>query len=297
MRQPSDYEKIKDLWLESPKKCHHRVPLLRTVARAASVAGEHDDSRNLLRKAILRAAGHQRRPSVQIKRAGKKVFTRSQLLIPGHGDPFSRRATEALIDLNSQLDDLGVRGFLISGTLLGYVRSGRFIAWDKDIDLGFFTDEISAADLTAAFERNDHFLVKRLDFNSERLRLDHRNGTSVDLFPHYREDGRIWHDGTSTRWWNRPFELSEVEFLGQRQYVPSVPQMYLDDNYGDWHTPNANFDARIDAPNVEVTDPDFLDTLLYFELLKSIAHGWRAKTERYGRLLKAKGEGDWLSRL
>lgn len=298
MRSPDDYARIRVLWLESSKKCHHRVPVLRTVARAASVAGEHEDARHLLRKAILRARGHQRRPTVQARRYSQRSMARARLWLPGqHRDAFSRRAHEALRDLNLELSRLGVRGFLISGTLLGLVREGRFISWDKDIDLGFFTSEIVPEDLEMAFEQHPDFDVRRLDFSSDRMRVQHVNGMSIDVFPHYMDGDRVWHDGTTTRWWNRPFELRETEFLGESTFVPDHAEQYLDENYGEWQEPNPDFDARIDAPNVEVTDEVFLDTLLYFELLRAIAFARKVKIGRYRDLLRDRGEGDWLSRL
>ena len=88
-----------------------------------------------------------------------------------------------------------------------------------------------------------------------------------------------------------------MEFLGRPQLVPDPPEQYLDENYGDWRTPNPNFDARMDTPNVEITDQAYFDTLLYFSLLDAIGKGNEVKQERYIRLLRDLGEGDWLNRL
>ncbi|WP_460543460.1 LicD family protein [Glycomyces halotolerans] len=299
MERPEDYGVIRELWLASPRRCHKRIPLLRTVARAASVAGEHDEARALLRKAIVIQAARTRRLRSRLNRIRRKALGKvGGLLSRPNPEAFEHRAQVALAALDEEFARIGVRTFLISGTLLGLVRESKFIGWDKDIDLGFFTSEIDTDDLQSAFERSEWFHVRRLDFNTDRLRVNHVNGMMVDIFPHYEDaDGRIWHDGTATRWANAPFELRRAEFLGRSVFVPDPPEQYLDENYGDWRTPDPDFDARLDAPNAEVTDQRFLDTLLYFSLLDAVNKRAVHKRDRYRALLRDLGEQGWLDRI
>jgi hypothetical protein len=296
MASVDDYDRIRDLWLASPKRVHRNPAILRPVARAASVAGRHAEARALLRAAILSRAAHRRSPRGVAGRARRAARAR---LRARSGAPvsFEGKAAVALADLDELLDDLGVRVFLISGTLLGHIRSAGFIPWDKDIDVGVFRDEVDVAELERVVDGDPRFNVRRLDLTSDRLRINHVTGTMIDVFPHYLEDdGKVWHDGTATRWWNSPFELTEVEFLGQPTLVPDPPERYLDENYGDWRTPDPTFDARLDAPNVQVTDQGYFDTLLYFSLLDAVTKRDRRKALRFARLLRRLGEGEWLRR-
>ena len=56
-----DYEVVRRLWLDSSIK-KHDVSLVRSVARAAMVAGDHQTATLLLRKAIVAASHQSRRP-------------------------------------------------------------------------------------------------------------------------------------------------------------------------------------------------------------------------------------------
>jgi tetratricopeptide (TPR) repeat protein len=300
MERPEDYEPLRTLWLESPPACRAHVATLRTVARAACVAGDHTEGRTLLRAATI-AAARQRRPLRQPPAvAARQLAGRAKRAVLARRQPppsFEDEARQALLDLHRELEPLGVRPFLISGTLLGYVREGDFIPWDKDIDLGVFSQEIESADLEAAVATWPRFTAKRLDW-TDRLRIDHANGTKIDVFPHYPEGpDRVWHDGTATRWWNTPFGLRTVTFLGVEQAVPDDPERYLDENYGDWRTPDPYFDARLDAPNREVTDQAYFDSLQYFALLAAVLAGDERKQRRYAGLLRELGEGTWLDEL
>jgi len=297
MASPADYEVIRSLWLQSPDQTHGDPSIQRAVARAAAVAGEHHECRTMLRRLILGTSQTIRSTAMaRAKRALHEFARRSTFPAPPSKDDFSSRAAVALTDLNQAFSEVGIKAFLISGTLLGQVRQGGIIGWDKDIDVGFFTEECGI-DLETHFMQHRKFRLGRVDLTSDRLRIIHSNGMWIDVFPHYMEGDMRWHNGTATRWWNTPFALRKIEFLGIDQYVPDDPERYLDENYGDWRTPNSNFDARIDAPNAEISDPEHFVSLLFFSLEKSIRDRKQLMKRRYIDLLRSQGEGAWLDRI
>jgi hypothetical protein len=297
MEAPADYPAIRDLLWASPRECHKGVGALRAVARAACMAEQHDEGRALLRKSILWET-RKRTSKLQALRAARRAVTEPGRAVPAREvRPFADTAAEGLGDLRSLLDDLGARSFLVAGTFLGFVRERSVIAWDKDIDMGVFRDETDMDALQDACIKHGAFSVRRLDLTTDRLRITHTNGVNIDVFPHYEEGGRLWHDGAATRWWNTPFDLEEVTFLATRQLAPADADRYLTESYGDWRRPDPDFDARLDAPNVEVTDPGYFHSLQFFDLLKAVVKGDERRKQRHIGLLRDAGEGSWLDRL
>ena len=299
MEQTDDYPLIRTLWLESPRRCHRDRSIVRVVARAATAAGEHDEARMLLRKAILRESQRQRRLRVKLQRYGRWVGRQlARLPLLGSDRNAAARRSEALADLGTTLGELGVRPFLVAETLLDHASGRPPAAARTSIQLGTFSAELSAADLRAALSRSPTFDLHRPDLRTSQLRVRHPNAVTIDLNPHHRsDDGRVWHEDPATRWWHTDFALASAELAGVPCLAPEPAERYLDERYGDWRAVPAGFDPRLDAPNAEVTDPERFTTLLYFSLLESLAGRQRGRARRYRQLLTEHGEGSWLDRL
>ena len=266
-----DYDALRRLWLTARTRGMTSPAGARAVARAACLVDAFEEAREIFR-ALIRTELERVRED-RVHNVARPQKTSAGRVGNGKGE-------RALRDLKALLREADTPFFLVSGTLLGFLREGRMLAGDKDIDIGVFEDDYDHAKLVGAFRRSPVFAVKRLD-NSNRLRVVHVNGVWIDIFPHYREGDLIWHDGTASRWSNTPFGIEVMTLDGETYEVPSPPERYLEENYGDWRVPNALFDVRYEAPNAQITSPDYLSILIYTKVFESLVAGKWAVIDKY----------------
>jgi hypothetical protein len=121
----------------------------------------------------------------------------------------------------STAEAVGLRYLVICGTLLGWYRDDRYIAWDNDLDVGVFYEP----------ERYDDFLLRLMMLEFE-----------TDIGSPW-EAKHLWKHGI----------LVDVAFLENNEFyqvpailhhaghaynVPSPTELYLEWKYGpDWRTP------------------------------------------------------------
>ncbi|MFC7051553.1 hypothetical protein ACFQI3_02505 [Hansschlegelia quercus] len=174
----------------------------------------------------------------------------------------------ALVDLYDLLMP-AIPFFLISGTLLGVIREGKLLGGDKDVDVGIMGAEHAGALQTkiAASPKFKEQFVPSVDL----IKLTHQNGVKIDVFLHHREGEVLWHGSHLHAWDNKVWwqegepPLVEHEYAGRPFLIPSDPDMYLTDNYGDWRTPRSDYDASLEAPNRRVRAPQL--TRLHWQKL------------------------------
>jgi hypothetical protein len=163
-------------------------------------------------------------------------------------------AARALMDTKDMLAAADIPFFLLGGTLLGAAREGGFIAADYDIDIGVFDRDTDYRQLRKLLSHSDQFEIKEV-VGAHLVKVIHSNGIEVDLFIHDRVDGAERHKGRVHEWFNGPFELAEIGFLGARYPVPANYRLWLDENYGHWENPALFYNVSFDTPNRKfVTD-------------------------------------------
>lgn len=257
------YRRVAAAWRGAAGQPADLLRVVRQLAVAAARAGELAAAVEWYREGImsLLATG---RP------APRAVVTR----LGGLG------AAGAIRDLGRVLDAAAVPFFFAAGTALGLVREGRPLGADGDIDVGVFDADWDRDALIALFTVDPMF---DLDLHPQtgKVGLRHRGGAPVDIFRFYQQDGRLWHDGVFVRWHNSPFQITPRRVGGRELPLPGEVERYLTENYGDWRTPRPRFDAFTDdAPNLEVTWPEYQHVHLVRRAYQCLAGGDRAAGAR-----------------
>lgn len=151
------------------------------------------------------------------------------------------------------LDRLNIPFFLSSGTCLGYVREGKIIDHDYDIDIGIFREDYNE-DIVKEFEKEGLVHVHTLGSLDDGYELkfilpDTIMGkfAKMDLFLHYRDNGKIkWYAYSpldeKVTYSVTEFDVKRVNFNGVDVGVPDPTLRYIEEHYGDdWFKPKRPF--------------------------------------------------------
>ncbi|WP_199044042.1 LicD family protein [Glycomyces salinus] len=239
---PEHYARLREAWESAADDVTDLWRAVRQLSTAAARAGEIDEAIDLYRQ-VIELMRDKRVPAEPV----------GETKLAGLG------AQSAIEDLHEVLEQTGIRYFFAAGTALGLVREGRPLSEDGDIDVGIFEDDYDQDELVKLFATHPKFDFDEVHPKTKKVGLRHRGGSPVDLFRFYRDGDKMWHDAVFVRWGNQPFELDRIEMNGRSLPVPAEADRYLTENYGDWRTPNASFDAFTEeAPNMEPTWPEYV---------------------------------------
>jgi len=168
-------------------------------------------------------------------------------------------ARDALHDLCTILEPLGVKPFLVSGTLLGYVRNGGFLSHDKDVDVGIFgwDDQFNIFD---ALRRSGKFKLKYESLQGHKaytIPVIHTgNQMAIDIFLYHHVGDKVV-TGVNFEWGFTgtfefsPFNLTETEFCGTKIWVPDDIDTNMAENFGaDWRVPDPEYQSHLESPSV-----------------------------------------------
>ena len=219
------------------------------------------------------------------------------------GDFSLSDARTALADLADVLPVEEWGWYVISGTFLGLVREGGFLAHDYDIDVGVDFDAERVERLVRVVGADRRFVVKKVDdaqsvvevpggYAMRRdlalVKLIHESGINVDVFVHHREGDVLWHGSSIHRWQNSVFDLAPYDLEGTAVLGPADADRYLTENYGDWRTPVTEFNCTTGTPNLVVTR-SFRSVALFLTRLAHFAVRDRKEYEKLRATLVGSG--------
>jgi tetratricopeptide (TPR) repeat protein len=189
-----------------------------------------------------------------------RLLQSSQVLAQPHRESFSSPQNEALMwQALAQLAAAGVHAFATAGTLLGLQREGCLLPFDKDIDFGLpFAehDQASACLLANGWQEstNNYGLI------NPRAYQHIATGLSLDLFGFKVEAdtgitlGGLWLKDAPPGWSrvteNPTIHLTSVPGPQGVVWALADPHAWLENVYGDWRTPDPDFDTVIAAKNL-----------------------------------------------
>ncbi|WP_131004233.1 hypothetical protein [Hansschlegelia quercus] len=267
------------------------IPLFEAIAAPSFVSKDLTLSTSMNNYSILLREMGDARAGIAVARErfmkARRAFKFGRLSKPVEKPGWVDEAKACLADLKAHFAQGGVSFFLISGVFLGAVRDQAIIGHDKDIDVGV-DETVSVERIKELFRHSETFVIREIP-SKRSVYLMHCSGVKVDVFIHYLENGRYWHEGPKVRWWNTPFELESIAFLGDTYLSPKNKDLYLVENYGDWRTPVSEFETFVDTPNMEITSGDHMIWYYLTKLTDYYLQGrkpqlqrvWNALTERY----------------
>jgi hypothetical protein len=158
------------------------------------------------------------------------------------------------------------RYWVIGGLLIGWAREGRVLAhdlWDADFgymreDAGRFLEAVPRLE-EAGFQRSCSYVDN--DGATVEYRLA-KDGAHFDFFEHSRSAGGLRYKvfGIEPRQGRRvriqyltetrETEFIPFDFLGRQWRKPADHEAYLTAVYGDWRTPNPDYDYKTDDLSV-----------------------------------------------
>lgn len=173
--------------------------------------------------------------------------------------PFDQAANEQLLwQTLALLAQQGIFAFATSGTLLGLMREGQLLAFDKDIDIGLPFEQMAQAIelLTQVGWQEEHRSYGLINPRCFR----HSSGLLLDVCG-YGTDlqtggviGGLWMEDVPMEW-NRITDYPALQISKAPSAYGDIYQLTNADQiltalYADWRTPDPQFDTIIAAKNL-----------------------------------------------
>lgn len=187
-------------------------------------------------------------------------------------------ASESLKTVNRVLRERGLQPFMMSGVLLGYLREGQLLPHDKDLDLGLIGWEHQFEVAQALLAAGHYHVSWRYLRGAQTFLIDAvdlKYGVAIDFFFFHPKSDHLLHGidykyGFTQNLRFSPFELTEVDFLGERFLIPDNADQNLTENYGDWRTPQSSYVVTVESPALVDKGSEKHQFMVLIELMRSV---------------------------
>jgi lipopolysaccharide cholinephosphotransferase len=178
---------------------------------------------------------------------------------------------EGLIIIKKTLEEIKVKHFLSSGTLLGAVREKNFIRWDWDVQMYLLMENAyPLRDLISKSLTNKGFYIKKYYDSKVSLKWGlRRKNVKYELTAWYKEG--IWRYRKNKKM-RVPAYLFEgnyiINFRGMDYPTLNPPEEYLEFCYGNWKKPIRTSNKEAYSTNDHMRDYTSFNKFISF--LKNI---------------------------
>ena len=142
------------------------------------------------------------------------------------------------------LDNLKIRYFLLGGVLLGAIRNNDFIAWDWDVEICVYSDEVikKIGPLLSMIDASEFSIIKYnkklSEFKIDLLGKFPKEVTKYTIMGwNYNKKKRIFWRKTLKIPEHFLNNMSKIELFNKLHFAPYPPKEYLAHQYGDWQKP------------------------------------------------------------
>jgi len=213
----------------------------------------------------------------------------------------SKKAEQLLWKTCAQLARLDIQAFPHAGTLLGLVRQGRLLDFDKDLDIAVWVESFAPcctalekigwlkAPIEVAYTNFRSYVHKEIGITMDVCGLAHRNSQQITggfALPDYGAEYQRVYVFPAFELITRSTEYGDVWF-------PCPAEKILAAFYGDWRTPNPHWDTVISALNLEKYTL-LVQCYAYYRLVHNWLSGDLVKAWRYALQIGLKDPDDLL---
>lgn len=147
------------------------------------------------------------------------------------------------------------------GSLLGLIRDGKLMDYDKDADIGVYIDDYQELfSLVKLICEKEYFFAPSMVKDPKESHwwnvsvTNKKTGAVVDIFFFHHLNNNdyagVYTHNAVIKWQFKALKLIKATLVGKEYWIPENPEAHLEEIYGDWRTPVSVWDSLLNCPNL-----------------------------------------------